>query len=619
MLGRPFYLLSFISIDHSPFRASWSLIAPINLGLLDLSASTCILPARLLPLQTAHPHRKSRHFLLATLSLFTHSSSPPFVPSPLYHSRLALLTFESLLLPLEETPITSAMASNDPKLLYAVEGINAYHLAHGREDSLTPAGPQTLSLLMVPTSSGFADPSGVSDQEEDFYLHLHLPPELDLPLPATTQIYHQPPTSYLIPRWDLGPDSGAFTRIEFPSLESRKGVQEDVDTFETILAQCTAFLERAPPPKKSRAAREKQREASHEVSRETSAETLPAYNPAAYSPGEGYVQGSHSSHHGSRIVLVDEEDGSVLGELTDTYQVEDKKIRPGSKEPVEITLPQDGSQNISVQPLSHGYVEMEYHPAYKKSSIVSNASKASRLIVTTSDLVSRTMQNQANNFTKNTKPVAKPVTFAPTTHDHVRRINQYSNRAATLSATTVGAIGHVAQNFGAGLSSRKDGRARGFDKDGNPIETYKPGVLNKSLMAFNTVVDGIEQAGRNLLTGTSSSVTTVVEHRWGAEAGQLSKHLGGGFKNVGLVYIDVTGVSRRAILKSVAKGMVVGKVKGGGEIIVGGTESNPTLVPADVKDDGNGQYGHGTYSDAQSTFGDNDPYGKKPAKGSYYQ
>lgn len=206
---------------------------------------------------------------------------------------------------------------------------------------MTPSGPQTLSLLMVPTSLGLPDPSGgVSDQEEDFYLHLHLPPELDLPLPATTQIYHQPPTSYLIPRWDLGPDSGAFTRIEFPSVETRKGIQEDVDTFETILAQCTAFLERAPPPQRSRPAPEKHQEATREGPRETprgapsepSSESLPAYNPAEYSPGQGYVQGSHSSHHGGRIVLVDEEDGSVLGELTDSYQVvEDKKIRPGSK------------------------------------------------------------------------------------------------------------------------------------------------------------------------------------------------------------------------------------------------------------------------------------------------
>lgn len=179
---------------------------------------------------------------------------------------------------------------------------------------------------MVPTSSGLADPSGAGSGEEDFYLHLHLPPELDLPLPATTQIYHQPPTSYLIPRWDLGPDSGAFTRIEFPPAGTRSGIQEDVDTFETILAQCTAFLERAPAPqhKTSKAAKAKEREAA--------GERLPPYNPAEYSPGEAYAQGSHSSHQGGRIVLVDEEDGSVIGELSDGFQVnEDSGVRPGSK------------------------------------------------------------------------------------------------------------------------------------------------------------------------------------------------------------------------------------------------------------------------------------------------
>lgn len=508
-----------------------------------------------------------------------------------------------------------ASGHNDPKLLYAVEGINAYHISNGKERSLTHSGSQTLSLLMVPTSSGFADPSGGGGGEEDFYLHLHLPPELDLPLPATTQIYHQPPTSYLIPRWDLGPDSGAFTRIEFPALGTRNGIQEDVDTFETILAQCTAFLERTAPPKSrsSKAAMEKEREAA--------AERIPAYNPAEYKPGQAYVQGSHSSHSGGRIVLVDEEDGSVIGELTDSYQViEDKTIRPGSKDPVEISFPVDGSQNISVQPSSQGYVEMDHHPAYKKSSLVSNASKASRLIVTTSDIVTRTLQSQASNFTKNTKPLAKPVTFAPATHERVRRINQFSSKAAVVSSSTVGAIGNVAQNLGASLGRRKDGRSRGYDKDGNAIETYKPGVLNKSLMAFNTVVDGMEQAGRNLLTGTSSSVATVVGHRWGAEAGEVSRHIGGGFKNVGLVYIDVTGVSRRAILKSVAKGMIVGKVKGGGDLIVGGTDNNSNVAlmsGGDGKVDSQRKDSYSTYSDAQSTFSEHDPYGKRPAKGPF--
>ena len=41
-------------------------------------------------------------------------------------------------------------------------------------------------------------------------------------------------------------------------------------------------------------------------------------------------------------------------------------------------------------------------------------------------------------------------------------------------------------------------------------------------------------------------------------------------KDVGLVYIDVTGCSRKAIIKSVAKGMVVGRTAAGQDVIVGG-------------------------------------------------
>lgn len=187
---------------------------------------------------------------------------------------------------------------------------------------------------MVPTTSAFADPAIDPDTtpEQDFYLHLHLPPELDLPLPATTQIYHQPPTSYLIPRWDLGPGSGAFTRIEFPSVESRKGIQEDVDTFETILAQCTAFLERAPPPKVGKGEKNGKSAGASAKTAEAAGEALPAYNPADFKPGEGYARGSHSGVTPGQIVLVDEDDGSVIGELTDGFQlVEESGVKPGSK------------------------------------------------------------------------------------------------------------------------------------------------------------------------------------------------------------------------------------------------------------------------------------------------
>jgi spartin len=277
-------------------------------------------------------------------------------------------------------------------------------------------------------------------------------------------------------------------------------------------------------------------------------------------------------------------------------------------DPVEITLPADGKHDIAIAPASPEYIEMALHPAYNRSTLVSNAAAASRLIVTTSDMVARMLQGQADNFTKTTKPSVKPLTFKPATHDHIRRISTFTGNAAGLSAKTIGNIGKMAQNLGATLARKtpKKGGTPGYGPDGTPLDGFKPGLLNKSLMAFSTVADGIEQAGRNLLNSTSNAATTVVTHKWGPEAGELSKGLGGSFKNVGLVYIDVTGVSRRAILKSVAKGMVVGRTADGAEVIVGGGDGG-TVVVADKRDT------------ASSTTSLSVADGKKPANGNPFR
>jgi spartin len=420
---------------------------------------------------------------------------------------------------------------------------------------------------MVPTNSPFADLSNTRGQneapEEDFYLHLHLPPEIDLPLPATTQIYHQPPRSYLIPRWDMGPDSGAFTRIEFPPIGKgpNKVTQEDIDTFETILAQCTAFLERATAPSSQKGAQAK------------------PYNPADYAPGEGYIS---SEKHPGQIVLVDEENGSVVGELAEGANiVEHASLKPGSKNPVEIQVSADGKR-VDVRPMTEDYLGFARHPAYKDSSLVQNAAAASRLIVTGSSYISNILVSGADSFTQKTKPAAKPLTFQPTTHERVRKINTFTTGAAGISAKTVGQVSKYAQNIGANLAGRKAKQSKSVNPDGTPNEEYKPGLLNKSLIAFSTIADGIAHSGKTLLTTGGSAATVMVGHKYGDEAGAITQELAGGVKNVGLVYIDVTGVSRRAVIKSVAKGMVVGRVKGGGEVVVGGGDGG-VINPTDFK------------------------------------
>lgn len=259
-------------------------------------------------------------------------------------------------------------------------------------------------------------------------------------------------------------------------------------------------------------------------------------------------------------------------------------------------------------PISRELYEAELHPAYKKSFLVSNASAASRLIIMGSDMLAKLLQSQADNFVRKTQPSAKPMTFRPTTREHIRRINTFTGGAASLSAKTVGQITRVAQNLGATLGGhgKKDGGTprKGYDADGKPLSTYKPGLLNKSMMAFSTVMDGVEQAGRNLLASTSEAATTVVAHKWGPEAGELTRNLSSGVKNVGLVYIDVTGVSRRAIIKSVAKGMVVGRTVKGDHVVVGGGDGGGGVMATTDPS---------AASDAQSLSGMTIAEGKQPS------
>jgi spartin len=130
-------------------------------------------------------------------------------------------------------------------------------------------------------------------------------------------------------------------------------------------------------------------------------------------------------------------------------------------------------------------------------------------------------------------------------------------------------VGKYAQNLGATLARRNETSKKGLDKNGNPIDV-NPGILNKSLIAFSTLVDGIEQGARTVLSSSTVAASTMIGHHYGAEAGVVANHVTSGVKNVGLVYIDAAGVSRKAILNSVAKGMVVGRMRDGQQVVVSG-------------------------------------------------
>ena len=228
-------------------------------------------------------------------------------------------------------------------------------------------------------------------------------------------------------------------------------------------------------------------------------------------------------------------------------------------------------------PASARQIDQAIPDLYKDSSLVTRAAQASRLLITSSEYLSQTVQSQADRFTQTTKPNPKPMTFTPTTHERIRKVHSFSSGAVGMSSKVVGHVANYAQSIGASLLKPSEGkRTEGRRNDGAP-----PGLLNKSLMAFSTIASGAEYAGKNFMSNSSSAATKVVTHRYGEEAGRVSQSIGGGAMNVALVYIDITGVSRKAIVKAVAKGMVVGKV-GDGNLVVPGMDDSPPsgAVPA---------------------------------------
>lgn len=248
---------------------------------------------------------------------------------------------------------------------------------------------------------------------------------------------------------------------------------------------------------------------------------------------------------------------------------------------MEIQLPEEGQESkIRISNVSEDYLARTRHPAYANSTVVQTSAKASRLIVTGSTKLAEVMTTGAETFRTKTKPTTTPMTFSPAAHDRIRKIHTFTEGARGISAKTVGAFGDKASRIGSKLMFRSEKKRSGYDKNGQVDPNFKPGILNKSMIAFSTITDGIDAAGRQLLTHGSAAAGNVVEHRFGSEARDVATSVGSGVKNVGLVYVDAAGVTRKAFIKSVAKGMVVGNMPDGSKLVVG--EGDGGVVPSEA-------------------------------------
>jgi len=81
------------------------------------------------------------------------------------------------------------------------------------------------------------------------------------------------------------------------------------------------------------------------------------------------------------------------------------------------------------------------------------------------------------------------------------------------------------------------------------------------LISADMILSTIDNSAKQILDVGSQQLNAIVGHKYGADAAYSMSMLTGTTKNVGLVYIDMRGIGRRAILRRVGKEYVKTKVR----------------------------------------------------------
>lgn len=381
-------------------------------------------------------------------------------------------------------PHTSSLAfiaTMQGRQLISIDNVQVYHLLGG-ESHLLATGQLSVALVRAPLDASrpaspasfhTAASSPVDEKRKDgtasprgldvLILSLILPgdsePLWEMATPPHSRIVSTPPSSYTIPNTTAGPaseDSG-FIRVTLPAGLSA----ETRETFESIL-WC---------------------EASFSTTLEEAMTTQMTAPPPDYA----------DPSLRSRLVLLNDS-GDVVGTLSgNEHVVEDPSLSAegqgsNEKEPViiEQTVSSTGEADFTATPLSK--LKWEPTPNPSGSGIITAADYLSRGIIVGAGYISRNMEAGASKWVTTRPSTTKPMEFTPTTKARLATANKYTGKAVVVTGKTAAVIADAAGRFGT-----KIGQSTGMNSnsDGKPPAGWR-GVLNKSLIALNTVSDAVE-------------------------------------------------------------------------------------------------------------------------------
>ncbi|TIB31082.1 hypothetical protein E3P86_03387 [Wallemia ichthyophaga] len=243
-----------------------------------------------------------------------------------------------------------------------------------------------------------------------------------------------------------------------------------------------------------------------------------------------------------KLCLVDTQDGQILGSLDEAQSgapVEDPSLSEtgNEKHPVVVDFPDQPDESIRVS------------AAKDPSLMIRSSNYVSQTIIGGGNLLGKGLAAGSQTFVAKTKTGEKPLVFSENSRKNAARVHKLTGQVASVSAKTSGVIADSARGVGAYVS----GKGKKDDK-----EDKKPGFFNKAFTAVDNVFTSVEEASRTFVSDASMAGSVMAAHKYGPDAGKAVRGVGDSVHNAAIVYIDVKGVSRKALIKSAGKGAVFG-------------------------------------------------------------
>ncbi|KAK0224994.1 hypothetical protein EDD85DRAFT_217063 [Armillaria nabsnona] len=94
-----------------------------------------------------------------------------------------------------------------------------------------------------------------------------------------------------------------------------------------------------------------------------------------------------------------------------------------------------------------------------------------------------------------------------------------------------------------------------------PLPPRNLGRTRRLLLSADLILSTLDNSTKRILDVGTSRLGAVVGHKYGEDAGQSSQLMAGTAKNCALVYVDLRGMGRKAILKTAGKEFIKGRVR----------------------------------------------------------